>query len=95
MRRRYVISYDVAEDKRRTKLFELLQGYGERIQFSVFLADLTRQDVIILRGKVRELLNEGEDQCIFVDLGRESRPLEQSLEVLGKPYHPPVRTMIV
>ncbi len=95
MRRRYVISYDVANDKRRTKIFELLLGYGDRVQFSVFLADLTRRELIVLRTKMRELLNEGEDQCMLVDLGRESRPLEGTLEVIGKPYKPPVRTMIV
>jgi CRISPR-associated protein Cas2 len=95
MRRRYLISYDMANDKRRTKVFEYLLGYGEHIQFSVFLADLTRQELIVMRTRVRELLNEGEDQCLIVDLGRESRSLQDTLEVLGKPYRPPVRSMII
>lgn len=95
MRRRYVVCYDVANDKRRTKIFELLLGYGDHIQYSVFLADLTSREVIILRTKLRDLMHEGEDQCLLVDLGRESRPLENTLEVLGKPYRPPSRTTIV
>lgn len=95
MRRRYVICYDMANDKRRTKVFELLLGYGDHIQFSVFLADLTSREVIVLRTKLRDLMHEGEDQCLIVDLGRESRPLQNSVEVIGKPYHAPVRTMIV
>lgn len=95
MRRRYVVSYDIANDKRRTKIYEMLLGYGDHIQFSVFLADLTRRELITLRTRLRELMNEGEDQCLFVDLGRETRPLQDTLEVIGKPYRPPARTMIV
>ena len=33
---RYVVCYDVSDDKRRRKLAELLDGYGDRIQDSVF-----------------------------------------------------------
>ncbi|MDZ4389521.1 MAG: CRISPR-associated endonuclease Cas2 [Gemmatimonadales bacterium] len=95
MRRRYVISYDVANDKRRAKIFELLLGYGDHVQFSVFLADLTKRELIVFRTRVRELMHEGEDQCLILDLGRESRPLQSTLEVIGKPYRPAVRTMIV
>ena len=95
MRRRYVISYDMADDKRRTKVYQYLLGYGDHIQFSVFLADLTRRELITMRTRVRELMNEGEDQCLIVDLGRDTRPLQDTLEVIGKAYRPPVRTNIV
>lgn len=95
MRRRYVVSYDIADDKRRTQVFRLLLGYGDRIQFSVFLADLNSRELIVLRTRLRDLINETADQCIFVDLGRETRPLQNTLEVLGKPYDPPVQCMIV
>lgn len=95
MRRRYVVSYDVTDDRRRTKIFELLEGYGDHVQFSVFLADLTQQELVALRVKLRERMNEKEDQVLIVDLGRETRPLENTLEVLGKPYRPTSRAMIV
>ena len=95
MRRRYVVSYDVADDRRRTKIFELLEGYGDHVQYSVFLTDLTQQELIALRVKLRERMNEREDQVLIVDLGRETRPLENTLEVLGKPYRPSSRAMIV
>jgi CRISPR-associated protein Cas2 len=95
MRRRYVISYDVSSDSRRTRIFELLQGYGDHVQFSVFLADLTEMELIVMRGRLLELMNEREDQTLIVDLGRETRALEQTLEVLGKPYRPSTRSMVV
>lgn len=95
MRRRYVISYDVSDDKRRTRLYQLLLGYGNHVQFSVFFADLTVQEFVLLRGRIREVVNEVEDQCLLVNLGRETRPLEHTLETVGRPYHPPVRTTII
>ena len=32
----YVISYDIPDDKRRKKIADLLEGYGQRVQYSVF-----------------------------------------------------------
>lgn len=36
-----IISYDIVEDKRRTKVMKYLLGYGARVQYSVFECDLT------------------------------------------------------
>ncbi|MBF0415326.1 MAG: CRISPR-associated endonuclease Cas2 [Magnetococcales bacterium] len=33
---RYIICYDISENKRRRKLSECLDGYGDRVQESVF-----------------------------------------------------------
>ena len=95
MRRRYVISYDIADDKRRTRVFELLLGYGDHVQYSVFLSDLSQRELIILRSRLLEVINERDDQVLIIDLGKETRPLENSLEVLGKSYQPPTRSMVV
>ena len=37
---KYVVAYDVADDRRRTRLVGVLLNYGTRIQESVFFADL-------------------------------------------------------
>lgn len=95
MRRRYLVSYDVSDDRRRTRMFELLHGYGDHVQFSVFLADLTAQELVELRTRLRELMNEREDQVLIVDMGQETRPLTEMLEVLGKPYTPSTRSIVV
>ena len=42
---RYVIVYDVVDDGKRTRLSNLLQDYGERVQKSVFEADLKKEEV--------------------------------------------------
>ncbi|MGY2838709.1 CRISPR-associated endonuclease Cas2 [Thermostichus sp. MS-CIW-41] len=47
----YVITYDIPDNKRRKKVSDLLEGYGRRVQYSVFECRLEQhqyQDLIIL-----------------------------------------------
>ena len=44
-RRHYLIAYDVASDRERARLARLLAGYGDRVQYSVFEAELSTKDV--------------------------------------------------
>ena len=37
---RYVVTYDIADDRRREDVATLLSGYGPRVQLSVFECDL-------------------------------------------------------
>lgn len=41
LRRHYIIAYDISETKLRTKIKKTCEGYGFRIQFSVFLCYLS------------------------------------------------------
>lgn len=56
-----VIAYDTPSDSRRTKLAKLLKGFGERRQYSVFEARLTREQWAHLKGKLEALVDEKED----------------------------------
>lgn len=94
-RRRYLVSYDISDDRRRDKVFQELQGQGDHAQYSVFFCELTRQELIRMRTTLRTLIHHAEDQVMILDLGRAHRPLLTSLEVLGRNYDPPVRSHIV
>lgn len=60
---RYVVTYDIADDRRREDVATLLSGYGPRVQLSVFECDLrTRPEAAALRSKLRELIDPIEDQ---------------------------------
>jgi len=39
-----LISYDIAEDKTRTKLAHKLRDFGPRVQYSVFEAEITEDE---------------------------------------------------
>lgn len=58
---RYVIAYDVSDDGRRTRLAKMLLDYGDRIQHSVFEANLAEGDVERILRRAQRLIDEQED----------------------------------
>jgi len=94
-RRSYMISYDVAHDKRRTRLFNTLQGEGDHAQYSVFFCECDRAEIASLRAKITEIIHEREDQVLILDLGPGSDALHNGLEVIGKRYSPQARVLVV
>jgi len=60
---RYLVTYDIADDRRRDDVATVLSGYGPRVQLSVFECDLaSSRDAARLRAKLRELIKPAEDQ---------------------------------
>ena len=70
MRRRYVVAYDVADPQRLVRTFKTMLGYGDRVQYSVFLCDLSRIEMIQLKTDLAEVLDYGEDRILIVDVGQ-------------------------
>lgn len=60
-----VISYDIAEDKRRTKLHKILKSYGQWMQYSVFECDLTETQYAKLRSRLSKLIKPDQDSVRF------------------------------
>ncbi|MBN2093470.1 CRISPR-associated endonuclease Cas2 [candidate division KSB1 bacterium] len=56
-----IISYDITDDKIRTKLAHRLKDFGKRVQFSVFEADLKPKELTKLTGVLDKVKLEGED----------------------------------
>lgn len=56
-----VIAYDTPDDRRRARLAKALKGFGERRQYSVFEARLTREQWAHLKGKLEQIVDERED----------------------------------
>lgn len=56
-----IISYDVVEDRRRTKVMKLLKGYGARVQYSVFECDLEPAAFAQLAQQVAALIDLSTD----------------------------------
>ncbi len=57
----YVITYDIPCDKRRKKVSDLLEGYGQRVQYSVFECVLSKALYDELKKRLRERIKEEED----------------------------------
>ena len=94
-RRHYLVTYDVADDKRRNQIFDLLMGHGDHAQYSVFFCELGAGEKVQLEVQLGALLNRTEDQLLFVDLGKAESDLMLRVEAHSRPYQPLVRSTIV
>jgi CRISPR-associated protein Cas2 len=63
-----VISYDVPEDKRRTKIHKMLKSYGQWMQYSVFECELTDTQYAKLRSRLAKVINPDKDSIRFYSL---------------------------
>ena len=64
--KRYIAVYDITNDAERTKVSDILVGYGARIQYSVFECKLTKKQ----HGQLFEALTKIEIKTGFVRIYR-------------------------
>lgn len=57
----YAICYDITDDHRRVKVAKVLEGFGDRVQYSVFEANLEQEELDRLRKRVTSILSPEED----------------------------------
>lgn len=95
MRKRYLVAYDVSDDKRRNAIFKILMGNGDHVQFSVFLCQLNSVELTRLKGRMKERVNANQDQVVILDLGPADAELATRLECIGRAYNPPARVMVI
>ena len=56
-----VVVYDIPDDKRRLKLSNFLEGYGRRVQYSVFECFLSLDAMRQLHQAIQRRVNAAED----------------------------------
>lgn len=94
-RNRYIVTYDISDDKRRTRVSKRLESYGDRLQYSVFSCDLNDRERVDLSSTLSDLINHREDQVILVSLGPSDGIAPDRMSALGRKIEPPTRARIV
>lgn len=97
MRSYYVVSYDIADPRRLRLVHRTMRDFGDGIQLSVFLCQLSDLDRAHLERRLLDVINQRQDQVLFIKLGAADAPPERPprCEVLGRPITPGVvRTVI-
>ena len=67
--RRYLVAYDIKDDKRRGRTSKCLQSYGRRIQYSTFLVDLRPARLQRLAMQLGKTIESKVDSVLICDLG--------------------------
>ena len=61
-----IICYDVSDNKLRYRLVKYLEKIAIRVQFSVFKADLNKNEILRLDNFAKKLLNNGKDGNMLI-----------------------------
>jgi CRISPR-associated protein Cas2 len=83
-----IVVYDIADDRRRTKLATFLEGYGRRVQESVFECFVSLEEMAklhrLVKGKVKSNVDNVRFYWVSVDA------VERTLTIGSpKPKQPP------
>ena len=72
----YLISYDISNDKRRKKLSDLLDKYGQRVNYSVYECVLTQTklDRLLYEIELQKLIDKKYDSLRFYHICKNCTP---------------------
>ncbi|MDO5675671.1 MAG: CRISPR-associated endonuclease Cas2 [bacterium] len=65
-----VVAYDIVCDRRRSRLVKLLQGYGQRVNYSVFECQIAPRTLPSLMKEIEAIINFHEDSILYYQLCR-------------------------
>lgn len=85
-RHTYLVTYDIANDRRLKKVFKVCKNHGTHLQFSVFECDLNPRELVQLQRELKTLIKQDEDQVLFVSLGPAEGRGDRVISSLGLPY---------
>ncbi len=75
----YVVAYDIKDSKRRVKIASILEGYGIRVNYSVFELKINKKDLFELLKKLVLEVNKKEDSIRFYNLTQ--KEIKNSFEI--------------
>jgi CRISPR-associated protein Cas2 len=65
-----MVTYDIADDRRRQQVAKALAGYGERVQYSVFECRLDERELMQLRHRIAAIVAKESDRIRWYPLCR-------------------------
>ncbi len=91
----YLVSYDIGDPDRLRKVFKVMKGAGEWVQYSVFRCTMSDKVKEMLVADLDKIIVGSEDQVLFVDLGPEGGRSAGCITYLGRPYKPAERKALI
>jgi CRISPR-associated protein Cas2 len=95
LRNRFIVTYDIKEEKRLKKVFNLMRGFGDHLQYSVFICELSPAEKVILIARLNELILHTEDSVIIVNIGFNTGKLKKRIETMGAQKEILERTAVI
>jgi CRISPR-associated protein Cas2 len=83
-RTRYLLAYDIREPRRLRRVHRLAKDFGEPLQYSLFVCDLTRVELSRLKGQLYDAMKTTEDSVSIFDLGPPASRGVHCIEFIGR-----------
>lgn len=90
----YIVAYDIADQKRWRRVYNLMNGYGEWLQLSIFQCRLTAQRHAELVALLDGIIHHRDDHLMLLDLGLAEQVVPRVIS-LGKMFTPLAREPVI
>ena len=81
----FIVAYDISDRRRWRRVLTIVEGYGDRLQLSVFQCRLTARRRIALAARLEEVIRKDRDSVVLLDLGPADK-VTPRVESLGRPF---------
>jgi len=68
-RKRYLVAYDIRDDKRLRQVHKTMKGYGWPMQYSVFICDLDMIELLAMKTDLGKIIHHTLDSIAIVNWG--------------------------
>ncbi|WP_448509113.1 CRISPR-associated endonuclease Cas2 [Immundisolibacter sp.] len=90
----YIVTYDIADEKRWRTVFRIMKGYGEWLQLSVFQCRLSPRRHAELIELLSGAINNRQDHVLLVDIGPAERVTPRVVS-LGKNFEAVAKVPVI
>ncbi|WP_075665311.1 MULTISPECIES: CRISPR-associated endonuclease Cas2 [unclassified Thermosipho (in: thermotogales)] len=64
----YIISYDIKKDKKRNKISKILEEYGQRLQYSVFICQVPKKELYNILLRMNPIIDKNTDSILIIPI---------------------------
>jgi CRISPR-associated protein Cas2 len=82
-RRRFLLAYDIRDDARLRRVHKIAKAYGWPMQYSVFICDLDRIEILQLYTELGDVIHHHADSIAIIDLGEPQERGRKCFEFMG------------
>ena len=90
----YIVAYDISDQKRWRRVYNLMNGYGEWLQLSIFQCRLSIQRHAELIALLDGIIHHKDDHLVLLDLGLAEHVVPRVVS-LGKTFTAVTREPVI
>lgn len=83
IRHRLIVCYDIRDPVRLRRTHATMLGYGDPIQYSVFLCEVSGTEAALMEAALLRVIRPSSDSVIIADLGRAAGVAQSRIRPLG------------